>query len=194
MLPTVRGKCESSYFFCHTRQSKTTWWRHQTETFSALLALLCGNSPVTGEFPSQWPVTWSFDVFFDLQLYKQLSKQSWGWWFETPSHSLWRHCNEEEPSRYISQTGSDGYPLVFGKNPVVYRNHWYLQKLLGQMQYLVFGFIPIHTLRSYHRITIFKVRDKIPGDASPVLVQSNNHFEVVSSGVNSMPFLKIIVA
>ena len=36
------------------------------ETFSALLALCAGNSPVTGEFPSQWPVTRSFDVFFDL--------------------------------------------------------------------------------------------------------------------------------
>ena len=44
-----------------------------------------GNSPVTGEFPSQRPVTRSFDVFFDLTLNKQLSKQSWGWWFETPS-------------------------------------------------------------------------------------------------------------
>ena len=30
-----------------------TWWRHQMETFSALLALCEGNSPVTGEFPSQ---------------------------------------------------------------------------------------------------------------------------------------------
>ena len=44
------------------------WWRHQMETFSALLALCAGNSPVTGEFPSQRPVTWSFDVFFDLSL------------------------------------------------------------------------------------------------------------------------------
>ena len=35
-------------------------------TFSALLALCVGNSPVTGEFPSQRPVTRSFDVFFDL--------------------------------------------------------------------------------------------------------------------------------
>ena len=26
-------------------------------------------------------------------LNKRLSKQSWGWWFETPSRSLWRHCN-----------------------------------------------------------------------------------------------------
>ena len=43
-----------------------TWWRHQMETFSALLALCSGNSPVTGEFPAQRPVTRSFDVFFDL--------------------------------------------------------------------------------------------------------------------------------
>ena len=71
-----------------------TWWRHQMETFSALLALCAGNSPVSGEFPSQRPVTRSFDVFFDLRLNKRLSKQSWGWWFETPSCSLWRNCNE----------------------------------------------------------------------------------------------------
>ena len=42
------------------------------ETFSALLALCVGNSPVTGEFPSQRPVTRSFDVFFDLRLNKRL--------------------------------------------------------------------------------------------------------------------------
>ena len=44
-------------------------------------------------FPSQRPVTRSFDIFFDLRLNKRLSKQSWGWWFKTPSHPLWRHCN-----------------------------------------------------------------------------------------------------
>ena len=38
------------------------------EKFSALLALCVGNSPVTGEFPSQRPVAKSFDVFFDLRL------------------------------------------------------------------------------------------------------------------------------
>ena len=46
-----------------------------------------------GEFPSQRPVTSSFDIFFDLSLNKRLSKQSWGWWFETPLRSLWRHCD-----------------------------------------------------------------------------------------------------
>ena len=69
------------------------WWRHQMETFSALLAICAGNSPVPGEFPAQRPVTRSFDVFFDLRLNKRLSKQPWGWWFETPAWSLWRHRN-----------------------------------------------------------------------------------------------------
>ena len=64
-----------------------SWWRYQMETFFALL---------TGEIPAQRPVTRSFDVFFDLCLNKRLSKQSWGWWFMTPSRSLWRHCNDEE--------------------------------------------------------------------------------------------------
>ena len=64
------------------------------ETFSALLAICAGNSPVPGEFPTQRPVTRSFDVFFDLRLNKQLSKQSRGWWFETLSRSLWRHRND----------------------------------------------------------------------------------------------------
>ena len=43
--------------------------------------------------PHKGPVTRSFDVFFDLRLNKRLSKHSWGWWFETPSRPLWRHCN-----------------------------------------------------------------------------------------------------
>ena len=50
--------------------------RHQMETFSALLAICEGDSPVTGEFPTQRPVTLSFDVFFDLRLNKRLSKQT----------------------------------------------------------------------------------------------------------------------
>ena len=69
-----------------------SWWRHQMQPFSALLALCAGNSP-PGEFPAQRPVMWSFDVFFDLRLNKRLSKQSWGCWFETPPWSLRRQCN-----------------------------------------------------------------------------------------------------
>ena len=51
-------------------------------------------------FPSQRPVTHGFDVFFDLCLNKRLSKHSWGWWFETPSRSLWRHCNVLKASHH----------------------------------------------------------------------------------------------
>ena len=53
------------------------WWRHQMETFSALLAICAGNSPVPGEFPAQRPVMRSFNVFFEM-----------------PSRSLWRHYND----------------------------------------------------------------------------------------------------
>ena len=64
------------------------------ETFSELLAPCAGTSSVTGEFLTQTPLTQSFDVSFDQHLNKRLSKQSWGWWFETPSRLLWRHRNE----------------------------------------------------------------------------------------------------
>ena len=71
-----------------------TWWRHQMEIFSALLACCAGNSPITGEFTAQRPVTRNFDVFFDLRLNQQLSKQWRRRRFETPSRSLCRHWNE----------------------------------------------------------------------------------------------------
>ena len=54
---------------------------------------LCGEFTGPGEFPAQGPVTRSFDVFFHLRLNKRLSKQPWGWWFETPAWSSWRHRN-----------------------------------------------------------------------------------------------------
>ena len=64
------------------------------ETFSALLAICAGNSPVPGEFPAQRPVARSFDVFVDLHPNKRLSKQWWGWWFETPPCPLRGHRND----------------------------------------------------------------------------------------------------
>ena len=96
----MRGQCKfiiqhRSAVLIFTRH--TAWWRH--EKFPALLTIYAGNSPVPGEFPAQRSVTRSFDVFFYLRLNIRRSKQSWGWWFETPSGSLWRHSNgcEENP-------------------------------------------------------------------------------------------------
>ena len=86
--------------FNHVQRSNYTEYQMITMMTSSN-----GNSfrvtvPLCGEFTGHWwiphiqrPVTWSFDVFFDLRLNKRLSKQSRGRWFETPSGSLWRHCN-----------------------------------------------------------------------------------------------------
>ena len=54
---------------------------------------LCGDFTDHRWIPAQRPGTRSFDAFFDLRLNKRLSKQSWGWWFQTPSRPLWRHSN-----------------------------------------------------------------------------------------------------
>ena len=84
----------SSFIVVRNGTYPRTWRCHQVETFSVLLCPCAGNSPVTGEFPSQRPMTWSFDAFFVLRLNKWLSKQSRRRWLETPSRSLCRHCIE----------------------------------------------------------------------------------------------------
>ena len=63
-------------------------------------------------FPTQRPVTRSFDFFFDLRLNKRLGKQSWRRLFETVSRSLWRHCNGYvcEASQGVASTVCDGKP------------------------------------------------------------------------------------
>ena len=65
------------------------------EAFSTLLSLCAGSSPATvnSQHRGQWRGTLMF--FFDLRWNKRLSKQPWGWWFKTPSWSLWRQCNEQ---------------------------------------------------------------------------------------------------
>ena len=55
---------------------------------------LCGEFTSVRWIPRTTPVTRSFDVFFDLCLNRQLSKQSWGWWLKTLSRPLWRHFHD----------------------------------------------------------------------------------------------------
>ena len=87
------------------------------ETFSALLAFCAGNSPVTGEFPTQRPVTRSFDVFFDLRLNTRLGKQCWGWWFETPSRPSWRHSN-------VHFRSNNWFPMIWHRNKWDFITHF----------------------------------------------------------------------
>ena len=115
-----------------------SWWRHQMETFSALLAICAGNSPVPGEFPTQRSVTRSFDVFFDLCLNKRLSKQWWGWWFETLSRWLWRHRNVSTASdkeailnNRCKRISRVDYGRQYSPNKIKkYKNHQVFHKIL----------------------------------------------------------------
>ena len=75
---------------CDGSMTSYTWWRHQMETFSALLALCHRWLPRTKASDAE---LW---FFFDLHLNKRLSKQWGGWWFETPSRPWWRLCNETQ--------------------------------------------------------------------------------------------------
>ena len=66
-----------------------SWWHHQIEIFSVLLALY-GNS-LNSPHKCQWCVALIFIyiIYIYMCLNKSLSKQSW---FETPLHPLWCHC------------------------------------------------------------------------------------------------------
>ena len=99
------------------------------ETFSALLAICAGNSPVPG-----------FDVFFDLRLNKRLSKQSWGWWFETLSCPLWRHCNAIIPT-------SHAYSLKWLSRHPCYGWYMYYAMIITFLWGRRFKFLPSHSLR-----------------------------------------------
>ena len=96
-----------------SRSPQSSVWLTVTEDQSKLVQVMAWCRQATSHCLSQcWPrslllygVTrpqWvnmisyiSFGAFFDLRLNKRLNKQSWGWWFETLSHPLWHHSNEQ---------------------------------------------------------------------------------------------------
>ena len=102
-----------------TIRKKLIMMTSSMEAFSPLLAICAGNSPVTGEFPAQRPVTRSFDVFLDLRLNKRLSKQSKRRWLETPSRTLWHRC----------------YALVPDKTPQCSISLHIVERVWGQVSY-----------------------------------------------------------
>ena len=82
-----------------------SWWRHQMETFSPLLALCAGNSPVPGEFPAQRPVTQSFDVFFDLRLNRR-------WVNNGEAGDLRCHCTHYDIIVMVSEVFLNGESIA----------------------------------------------------------------------------------
>ena len=87
-----------------------------TSSFGNIFRVTGFLSPVTGEFPAQGPVTQSFDVFFDLGLDQQFSKQWRRRRFETPWRSLWRHCNV----LWSNACGQLGYKACSSMNAFAY--------------------------------------------------------------------------
>ena len=63
--PAWSGMANITSIGCSPLQSGRdfTWWRHQMEKNIRVTGPLSGKPPVTGGFPSQRPVTQSFDVF-----------------------------------------------------------------------------------------------------------------------------------
>ena len=108
---------------------------------------LCGEFTSPGEFPTQRPVTRRFDVFFDLRLNKRLSKQPWGWWFETPSLSLWRQCNVTSHKKKKKNQCIMIYP-----NPISLRRTWCL--IIWSFTFLSMAQSNLKTIsQMYHWIT-----------------------------------------
>ena len=87
-----RTSTQSSFW---RRQNKANMMTSSNGNIFRVTGPLCGEFTGPGEFPTQRPVTRSFDVYFDLRLNKRLCKQSWGWWFETLLRPLWRQSNED---------------------------------------------------------------------------------------------------
>ena len=92
---------------------------------------LCGEFHSHGEFPSQRPVARSFDVFLDLRPNIQLSKQSCCWWFETPSRSLWRHCNATDVVILLLDKSSSRFQQQY---VMLHLTYWDRNKMSASLQ------------------------------------------------------------
>ena len=114
-----------------------TMMTSSNESIFRVTGHLCGNSPITSEFPPQRPVTRSFDIFFDLRLNKRLCKQWWSWWFETPSYSLWRHCNAlvENLSLCVFALYLVSHAWLHGPHLLAWMNNYIYYKVWGEMIY-----------------------------------------------------------
>ena len=89
-----------------------------------------------GEFNAQRPVTWSFDISFDLHLNKRLSQQWWGWWFEMSLHPLWRHCKGHYHNNHLVCTHSDNWaPMIMNH----FIKFYYFMRYKLQNQFQIFN-------------------------------------------------------
>ena len=110
------------------------------ETFSAFLANCAGNSPVPGEFRTQRPVTWSFDVFIDLHLNKRSGKNR-------EAGDLRRHRSHYDVT--VMQTRLNN--INANRNDVrkIPHNHCY-EALAGNMHFMRDSWVQNSSTRNTH--------------------------------------------
>ena len=105
-------------------------------------------SPMNSPYKGQLRGTLLFS--FNLRLNKRLNKQSWGWWFETPSPPLWRHRNA--CSRSTKRGANKGVLSSYKwKRVEIFNMFWYLI-CYDMFKYVkkVFKIIPWHMQISYN--------------------------------------------
>ena len=112
-------------------------------------------------FPRNWPFVWGIHrsrwiprtkasdaelwCFFYLRLNKRLSKQSWGWWFQTPPWPLWRHCNVNGPSLTIT--------------PILWCHFFQWQCIINKLNYNLWGVIYVCSATALVKVLI---NEKLP--------------------------------
>ena len=103
-LQTLNTKSTRAHAAAHCRNPGTYWytdkkfswnddliqWKHFPRYWPFVRGIY--RSPVNSPHKGQWRGALMFSFICTWK--KPLSKQSWSWWFETPSCILWRHCNE----------------------------------------------------------------------------------------------------
>ena len=127
-------------FTCHRNYlSRKRWTEPVLRCSCSMMTSSNGNifrvtGPLCGEFtcPRGIPRTKASDAelqfFFDLRPNKLLSKQSWGWWIETPSHPLWRHLNGA--IFWLPASYEEIYLFHSQRRRFTCENHWRMASLL----------------------------------------------------------------
>ena len=123
---------------------------------------LCEEFTGPGGFPTQRPVTRSFDVYLNLHPNKRLSKQWWGWWFETLSRPLWRHCNGMWVIQWCSQVTLTINMLNCFKDYKTYIH------ILNRILYMAWPKLLILTLEQ-HICCLSYIVNSMPADALATL-------------------------
>ena len=90
MIPSF-GQPDSDQMYTALERSITTILEVNFMMTSPNVNIFRVTGPLCGEFTGQWRGAFMFPLICALN--KRLGKQSWGWWFEAPSRSLWRHCD-----------------------------------------------------------------------------------------------------